>query len=74
MFDITEGHNLYEKIDAVVLFIKLAEDLRDGNYGNGGGVGWGGVERVKCLILLRYKEGSEGCGKVIGIQGKEGGG
>ena len=38
MFGITEGHNVYDDVAAVKFYIMLAEDMRDGHYGDGGGV------------------------------------
>ena len=49
-FDITEGHNVYDDVADFKFYAKLAEDLRDGDYEDGGGVGreGGGRERVIC--------------------------
>ena len=45
-FDITEGHNVYDDVADFKFYAKLAEDLRDGDYEDGGGVGReGGGER-----------------------------
>ena len=40
-FNITEGHNGYDEVSAVEFCVKLAEDMMDGDYGDGGGVGGG---------------------------------
>ena len=43
-----EGNKVYNDVTDVEFCVKLAEDLRDGDYGDGDGVG-GRRDRVCCV-------------------------